>query len=66
MENYFTVKALLNRTWYTAEIIIKDEKDNVLFNGENYKTQSCLYASILQRYVRSVGVLDNKFVIVVI
>ncbi len=65
MEN-FTVKALLNRTWYVAEIIVKDEKDNVLFNGENYKTRSCLYTSILQRYVRSVGVLDNKLVIVVI
>ena len=65
MEN-FTVGTLLNRTWYVAEIIIKDEKDNVLFNGENYKTQSCLYASILQRWVNSIGIFDNKLVIVVI
>lgn len=64
MEN-FTVKALLNRTWYVAEIIIKDKKDNVLFNGENYNTLSCLYASILQRYVYSIGVFNNKLVIVV-
>lgn len=64
MEN-FTVKALLNRTWYVAEIIIKDKKDNVLFNGENYKTLSCLYASMLQRYVYSIGVFNNKLVIVV-
>lgn len=66
MGNYFSVNELLNRTWYVAEILVKDEKENILFDGKNCNTRSCKYTSMLQRYVRSVGVLDNKLVIVVI
>lgn len=63
---WFTVKMLSNRVWYGLEMLVKDEKDSILFDGQNSQTQSEIYKPVLERWVKSVGVVDGKLVVTVI
>ena len=63
---WFTVKMLSNRIWYSLEILVKDEKDSILFNGQNSKVQNDIYKPVLERWVKSVGVIDGKLVVTVL
>lgn len=63
---WFTVNMLSNRVWYGQEMLVKDEKDSILFDGQNSQTQSEVYKPVLERWVRSIGVVDGKMVITVI
>ena len=63
---WFTVKMLSNRVWYGLEMLVKDEKDSILFDGQNSQTQSEIYKPVLERWVKSVGIVDGKLVVTVI
>lgn len=63
---WFTVKMLSNRVWYGLEMLVKDEKDSILFDGQNSQTQSDIYKPVLERWVKSIGVVDGKLVVTVI
>lgn len=66
IHKWFTLKNLSNRVWYGQEMLVKDENDSVLFDGQNSQTQSIVYKPILEKWVKSVGVVDNKLIITVI
>lgn len=63
MNGWFTLKDLSGRTWYIQEIIVKDEKDNVLFDGQNSNLLSEVYKPMMERWVYSIGVIDNKMIV---
>ena len=52
--------------WYVQQLLVKDEKDNVLFDGENWKLQSENYKGIRERWIRSFGSLEDVMIVKII
>lgn len=64
--NNITLNQLTNCMWYVQQLLVKDEKDNVLFDGENWKLQSENYKGIRERWIRSFGSLEDVMIVKVI
>lgn len=62
MDN-ITLNQLTNCMWYVQQLLVKDEKDNVLFDGENWKLQSENYKGIRERWIRSFGSLEDVIIV---
>lgn len=62
--NYFTLGQLSNFMWYVQKIQVKDEKDNILFDGVNSELQSD--ADIRNRWVRGFGSIDDVLIVTII
>ena len=65
MDN-ITLNQLTNCMWYVQQLLVKDEKDNVLFTGENWKLQSENYKEIRGRWVRSFGSVEDIIIVKII
>ena len=65
MDN-ITLNQLTNCMWYVQQLLVKDEKDNVLFTGENWKLQSQNYKEIRGRWIRSFGTVEDVMIIKII
>lgn len=65
MDN-ITLNQLTNCMWYVQQLLVKDEKDNVLFTGENWKLQSENYKEIRGRWIRSFGSVEDIMIIKII
>lgn len=65
MDN-ITLNQLTNCMWYVQQLLVKDEKDNVLFTGENWKLQSENYKEIRGRWIRSFGTVEDIMIIKII
>jgi len=52
--------------WYAQQLLVKDEKDNVLFDGENWKLQSENHKGIRERWIRSFGSLEDVMIVKII
>ncbi len=65
MDN-ITLNQLTNCMWYVQQLLVKDEKDNVLFDGENWKLQSENYKGICERWIRSFGSLEDVMIVKII
>ena len=61
-----TLNQLTNCMWYVQQLLVKDEKDNVLFTGENWKLQSENYKEIRGRWVRSFGTVEDVMIVKII
>lgn len=61
--NNITLNQLTNCMWYVQQLLVKDEKDNVLFDGENWKLQSENYKGIRERWIRSFGSLEDVMIV---
>ena len=67
------LRDLLNRTWYITKVIIVDDlgnevdinkiKERAFFVGENHETRSVTVAWMLDKNVRSFGVMDDYLII---
>ena len=64
--NNITLNQLTNCMWYVQQLLVKDEKDNVLFTGENWKLQSENYKGIRERWIRSFGSLEDVMIVKII
>lgn len=64
--NNITLNQLTNCMWYVQQLLVKDEKDNVLFDGENWKLQSENYKGIRERWIRSFGSLEDVIIVKII
>ena len=64
--DHISLWQLSNCTWYAMNMVVYDEKENVLFDGCNSQFQSDIYKPLLGRWVRSVGCIDGKMVVHVI
>lgn len=62
--NYVTLGQLSNFMWYVQKIRVKDEKDNILFDGVNSHLQSD--ADIRNRWVRGFGSIDDVLIVTII
>lgn len=62
MDN-ITLNQLTNCMWYAQQLLVKDEKDDVLFTGENWKLQSQNYKEIRGRWIRSFGSLEDVMIV---
>ena len=65
MDN-ITLNQLTNCMWYVQQLLVKDEKDNVLFTGENWKLQSENYKEIRGRWIRSFGSVEDIMIVKII
>ena len=65
MDN-ITLNQLTNCMWYVQQLLVKDEKDNVLFTGENWKLQSENYKEIRGRWIRSFGSVEDIIIVKII
>ena len=65
MDN-ITLNQLTNCMWYVQQLLVKDEKDNVLFTGENWKLQSENYKEIRGRWIRSFGTVEDIMIVKII
>lgn len=65
MDN-ITLNQLTNCMWYVQQLLVKDEKDNVLFTGENWKLQSENYKEIRKRWIRSFGTVEDVMIVKII
>lgn len=61
--NFITLNNLSMITWYGVFITIVDEKNNVLFSGYNWNLSSILYKDLASRYIKSVGVDNDKMIV---
>ena len=61
--NDITLNQLTNRMWYAQQLLVKDEKDNVLFTGENWKLQSENYKGIRERWIHSFGSFEDVMIV---
>lgn len=61
--DYITLNQLTNCMWYAQQLLVKDEKNNVLFTGENWKLQSENYKEIRGRWIRSFGSLEDVMIV---
>ena len=61
--NYFTLGQLSNFMWYVQKIQVKDEKDNILFDGTNSQLQR---KDICNRWVRGFGSIDDVLIVTII
>lgn len=66
MDNWFSLRNLSGRVWYIQDMVIKDEKENVLAEITNSQLQSALYTHLLDRWVRGIGVIDGKLVVTIV
>lgn len=64
--NNITLNQLTNCMWYAQQLLVKDEKDNVLFDGENWKLQSQNYKEIRGRWIRSFGSVEDIMIVKII
>lgn len=64
--NNITLNQLTNCMWYVQQLLVKDEKDNVLFDGENWKLQSENCKGIRERWIRSFGSLEDVIIVKII
>lgn len=62
--NYVTLGQLSNFMWYVQKIQVKDERDNILFDGVNSQLQSD--ADIRNRWVRGFGSIDDVLIVTII
>lgn len=62
--NYVTLGQLSNFMWYVQKIQVKDERDNILFDGVNSQLQSD--ADIRNRWVSGFGSLDDVLIVTII
>jgi len=58
-----TLNQLTNCMWYAQQLLVKDEKDNVLFDGENWKLQSENHKGIRERWIRSFGSFEDVMIV---
>ena len=65
MDN-ITLNQLTNCMWYVQQLLVKDEKDNILFTGENWKLQSENYKEIRGRWIRSFGSVEDVMIVKII
>ena len=65
MDN-ITLNQLTNCMWYVQQLLVKDEQDNVLFDGENWKLQSENYKGIRGRWIRSFGTVEDVMIVKII
>ena len=65
MDN-ITLNQLTNCMWYVQQLLVKDEKDNVLFTGENWKLQSENYKEIRGRWIRSFVSVEDIMIVKII
>ena len=49
--------------WYAQQLLVKDEKDNVLFDGVNWKLQSENHKGIRERWIRSFGSFEDVMIV---
>ena len=61
--NNITLNQLSVFMCYAQQLLVKDEKDNVLFTGENWKLQSQNYKGIRERWIRSFGSLEDVMIV---
>ena len=61
--NDITLNQLINCMWYAQQLLVKDEKDDVLFAGENWKLQSENYKRIRERWIRSFGSFEDVIIV---
>lgn len=61
--DYITLNQLSVFMWYAQQLLVKDEKDTVLFEGENWKLQSESYKEIRGRWIRSFGSLEDVIIV---
>ena len=61
--NRISLGQLSNCTWYVMNIVVTDEKENILYDGYNSGLQSEIYKPLLNKWVKSVGFIDVKMVI---
>ena len=64
--NNITLNQLSVFMWYAQQLLVKDEKDNVLFDGENWKLQSQNYKEIRGRWIRSFGSVEDIMIVKII
>lgn len=64
--NYVTLGQLSNFMWYVQKIQVKDEKDNILFDGVNSQLQSVTCKDIYNRWVRGFGSIDDVLIVTII
>lgn len=65
MDN-ITLNQLTNCMWYVQQLLVKDEKDNILSDGENWKLQSENYKEIRGRWIRSFGSVEDVMIVKII
>lgn len=66
MDNYITLNQLSNCMWYGQMLTVKDEKDSILFDGENYQLRGEACKELIQRWVRSFGQIDDRLIVKII
>lgn len=64
--NNITLGQLSNFMWYVQKIQVKDEKDNILFDGESSQLLSVIYKGICNRWVRGFGSIDDVLIVTII
>ena len=66
--DYITLGQLSNFAWYVQKIIVKDEKYNIIFNGENIELQKVIRNDevMRNRWVKGFGADDNVLIVVTI
>ena len=52
--------------WYAQQLLVKDEKGTVLFEGENWKLQSQNHKEIRGRWIRSFGSVEDIMIVKII
>lgn len=62
----FSLGDLLLHTWYTQKVMIKDHRDNILFEGFNYGLSSEKWKPLLERVIISIGCDDGNMIIRVV
>ena len=65
---YITLCQFSNFVWYVQKIIVKDEKYNIIFNGENTELQKVIRndEAMCNRWVKGFGADDNVLIVVTI
>ena len=61
--NNITLNQLSVFMWYAQQLLVKDEKGTVFFEGENWKLQSENYKEIRGRWIRSFGSLEDVMIV---
>ena len=61
--NDITLNQLSVFMWYAQQLLVKDEKGTVFFEGENWKLQSENYKEIRGRWIRSFGSLEDVMIV---
>ena len=64
--NRFTLRDMSLITWYEQRMIIKDSDGHTLAEISNSQTRSEVYKPLLDRWVQSIGAIDDTLIVKVI